>query len=210
MRDDVSMFQQLIFSILMRHKNELYSNLDKIILEQVTEVKIDEIIRKMFYELKIPNLDEKILAFINNEFVNVIGRHVDDYDVERKVQKYIDKIVDEKVNKVLKEKYTPEIPQNDVLLTDFYIKGNNYSDFDFLPFRAINCLKMEGVKTVGQLLSWCEHQLLKIPNLGRKSLAHIKTTLSLANLSLGERNSQKFGDYNSKCQSCTNKENFCN
>lgn len=89
MNKEMSMFQQLIFSILMRHKDELYGHLDKIILDQVNETKIEDIIKKMFYEIKMPNMEQKIMAFINNEFLHVIGKHVDEYSVERKVQKHI-------------------------------------------------------------------------------------------------------------------------
>jgi len=206
MSKEMSMFQQLIFSILMRHKDELYAHLDKMILEQINDTKIEDIIRKMFYEIKMPNMDQKIMAFINNEFLNVISRYVDDYNVELKVQKHIDKIVDEKVEKTLKDKYTPKIPQEDVLLSDFQIESDNWSSDNWLSTRVVNCLKTEGVKTIGDLLCWCEHQLLKTPNLGKKSLADIKKILGRVNLSLGKKPKAIFKDYDSKCQSCTIKE----
>lgn len=202
----MSMFQQLIFSILMRHKDELYGHLDKIILDQVNETKIEDIIKKMFYEIKMPNMEQKIMAFINNEFLHVIGKHVDEYSVERKVQKHIDKIVDEKVEKVLKEKYTPKIPLEDVLLSDFQIEDETWSPHNWLSTRVVNCLKTEGVKTIGDLLCWCEHQLLKTPNLGKKSLAEIKTILARVNLSLGQKPKAIFNSYDSKCQSCVRKQ----
>jgi hypothetical protein len=207
MSKEMSMFQQLIFSILMRHKEELYRNLDQMILEQINETKIENIIRKMFYEIKMPDMEQKMMAFINNEFLSVIGRYVDDYNVERKVQKHIDNIVDEKTVKVLKEKYIPKIPQEDILLSDFQIESENWSRDNWLSTRTVNCLKTEGVKTIGDLLCWCEHQLLKTPNLGKKSLVEIKTILGRANLSLGKNSNSKFKDYNSKCQSCLRKEN---
>lgn len=211
MSKEISMFQQLIFSILMRHKDELYSHLDQIILEQINETKIEDIIRKMFYELKMPNMEQKIMAFINNEFLHVIGKHVDDYNVELKVKKHIDKIVDEKVEKVLKEKYTPKIPQEDVLLADFQIDSESWSCDNQLSTRVVNCLTTEGVKTIGDLLCWCEHQLLKTPNLGKKSLVEIKTILGRVNLSLGKKPKATFNDFDSKCQSCTIEEKLaCN
>lgn len=204
----MSMFQQLIFSILMRHKDELYRNLDQMILEQINETKIEDIIRKMFYELKMPDMEQKMMAFINNEFLSVIGRHVDDYNIERKVQKHIDKIVDEKIEKVLKDKYTPKIPQEDVLLSDFQIESDEWSSDNWLPTRVVNCLKTEGVKTIGDLLCWCEHQLLKTPNLGKKSLAEIKKILGRVNLSLGKKPKQRFNDFDSKCHSCIKKQDI--
>lgn len=209
MNKELSMFQQLIFSILMRHKDELYSHLDKIILDQVNETKIEDIIRKMFYEIKMPNMEQKIMAFINNEFLHVIGRHVDDYNVEQKVKKHIDSIVDEKIEKVLKGKYTPKIPQEDVLLSDFQIESDQWSSVNWLPTRVVNCLRTEGVKTIGDLLCWCEHQLLKTPNLGKKSIAEIKKILGRANLSLGKKSNARFRDQDSKCQSCIGKHDLC-
>lgn len=199
------MFQQLIFSILMRHKDELYGHLDKIIIEQINDVKINDIIRKMFYELKMPNLEQKIQSFINNEFINVIGNHVDDYNVEKRVKKYLDKIIDEKINKVLEEKYIPKIPYEDILLEDFRIESEIWSPHDWLSTRVVNCLKAEGLKTIGDLLCWCDHQLLKTPNLGKKSLAEIKTILGRVNLKLGQKPKKMFNDYDSKCQCCVRK-----
>ena len=44
--------------------------------------------------------------------------------------------------------------------------------------RADNCLKSENVRTIGALLLLSECDLLKIPNLGRKSLKEIKAALA--------------------------------
>jgi DNA-directed RNA polymerase subunit alpha len=51
--------------------------------------------------------------------------------------------------------------------------------------RAVNCLKGEGIEWVGQLVQCKESELLKTPNLGRKSLAEIKNILSKHDLTLG-------------------------
>ena len=199
---EMPMFQQLIFSILMRHKEELYKHLDQVILEQINETKIEDIVRKMFYEIKMPNMEQKMTAFINNEFLHVIGKHVDDYDVEQKVRKHIDKIVDAKLDVVLKNKYTPKVPQEDVLLSDFQIESKKWSRDNWLPARVVNCLKAEEVKTIGDLLCWCEHQLLRTPNLGVKSVNQIKKILDRANLSLSTKPNQRFNDFDSKCDKC--------
>jgi DNA-directed RNA polymerase sigma subunit (sigma70/sigma32) len=57
----------------------------------------------MFYEIKMPNMDQKIMAFINNEFLSVVGKYVDDYDIELRVQKYIDKKIDKSIAAALKD-----------------------------------------------------------------------------------------------------------
>jgi DNA-directed RNA polymerase subunit alpha len=46
-----------------------------------------------------------------------------------------------------------------------------------LTVRSINCLTSENIKTIGQLVSVTEHELLRTPNLGRKSLKEIKDEL---------------------------------
>jgi DNA-directed RNA polymerase subunit alpha len=46
-----------------------------------------------------------------------------------------------------------------------------------LTVRSHNCLTAENIKTVGQLVTKTENDLLKTPNLGRKSLKEIKEEL---------------------------------
>lgn len=50
--------------------------------------------------------------------------------------------------------------------------------------RSYNCLKREGVQTVGDLVKRSEAELLNIPNFGRKSIEEIKENLAKLNLSL--------------------------
>lgn len=47
-----------------------------------------------------------------------------------------------------------------------------------LNIRASNCLRAENIHTIGALLLLSEYDLLKIPNLGRKSLKEIKAALA--------------------------------
>lgn len=65
--------------------------------------------------------------------------------------------------------------------------ARNSPPLDDLRFtiRTANCLKAEGIQTVRQLCQWQEWELLKTPNLGKKSLAEIKDALSSRGLSLG-------------------------
>lgn len=46
-----------------------------------------------------------------------------------------------------------------------------------LTVRSHNCLTSENIKTIGQLIANTEHELLRTPNLGRKSLKEIKDEL---------------------------------
>jgi DNA-directed RNA polymerase subunit alpha len=56
-----------------------------------------------------------------------------------------------------------------------------------LTVRSANCLKAEHIQYVGDLVQRSETELLKTPNLGKKSLTEIKTVLAAHDLSLGTR-----------------------
>lgn len=54
-----------------------------------------------------------------------------------------------------------------------------------LTVRSANCLKAENIFYIGDLIQKTENDLLKTPNLGKKSLTEIKDVLASRNLSLG-------------------------
>ena len=54
-----------------------------------------------------------------------------------------------------------------------------------LTVRSANCLKAENIYYIGDLIQKSETELLRTPNLGRKSLNEIKEVLAQRNLSLG-------------------------
>ena len=56
-----------------------------------------------------------------------------------------------------------------------------------LTVRSANCLKAEGIKLIGDLVQRTEVELLRTPNLGKKSLSEIKDVLSREGLTLGMR-----------------------
>ncbi len=56
-----------------------------------------------------------------------------------------------------------------------------------LTVRSANCLKAENIFYIGDLIQRTEVELLKTPNLGRKSLTEIKDVLASKGLSLGMR-----------------------
>jgi DNA-directed RNA polymerase subunit alpha len=56
-----------------------------------------------------------------------------------------------------------------------------------LTVRSANCLKAENIYYIGDLVQKAEVDLLKTPNLGKKSLTEIKDVLASRSLSLGMR-----------------------
>jgi len=54
-----------------------------------------------------------------------------------------------------------------------------------LTVRSANCLKAENIYYIGDLVQRTENELLKTPNLGKKSLTEIKNILATRNLALG-------------------------
>lgn len=72
----------------------------------------------------------------------------------------------------------PEVPQIDPRLL------RPVDDLE-LTVRSANCLKAENIYYIGDLIQRTENELLKAPNLGRKSLNEIKEVLVSRGLSLG-------------------------
>jgi DNA-directed RNA polymerase subunit alpha len=56
-----------------------------------------------------------------------------------------------------------------------------------LTVRSANCLKAENIMYIGDLVQRTEVELLRTPNLGKKSLTEIKEVLEQHGLSLGMR-----------------------
>lgn len=73
---------------------------------------------------------------------------------------------------------SPKVPQVDPLLL------RPVDDLE-LTVRSANCLKAENIFYIGDLIQRTENELLKTPNLGRKSLNEIKDVLASKGLSLG-------------------------
>ena len=53
-----------------------------------------------------------------------------------------------------------------------------------LSVRSMNCLKRAGIRTVGELHTYSEEDVMKLKNFGQKSLDEIKDKLMERNLSL--------------------------
>jgi len=80
---------------------------------------------------------------------------------------------------VMSEAAEPEVTFDPILLRPV-------DDLE-LTVRSANCLKAESIYYIGDLVQRTETELLRTPNLGKKSLTEIKDVLSLRDLSLGMR-----------------------
>ena len=74
------------------------------------------------------------------------------------------------------------------------ILATKVEDMD-LTVRSFNCLMRADIKTVGDLVSKTEEEIMKVRNLGRKSLDEVKDKLKSMGLSLKESDASKLGDY---------------
>ncbi len=67
-------------------------------------------------------------------------------------------------------------------------KGTGFDDTPIeeleLGVRSYNCLKREGIETVGDLINKSEQELMCIPNFGRKSIEEVRERLEKNNLNL--------------------------
>ena len=75
-------------------------------------------------------------------------------------------------------KEQPQVPQIDPILL------RPVDDLE-LTVRSANCLKVENIFYIGDLIQRTEAELLRTPNLGRKSLNEIKEVLATRELTLG-------------------------
>ena len=84
----------------------------------------------------------------------------------------------------LSKKGPGEILASDIVLDPILLRPVDELE---LTVRSANCLKAEGIYYVGDLIQRTEVELLKTPNLGKKSLTEIKDVLASRGLSLGMR-----------------------
>ena len=63
-------------------------------------------------------------------------------------------------------------------------KSSQFIDELELTVRTSNCLKEAKIHTVGQLEQWTKNELMRLPNLGRKSLKEVEEQLEKMGLKL--------------------------
>ena len=131
-------------------------------------------------------LDEKRDHYKQLERKNkVLGKDVQQVDQKNKtLQQDVQYL--EKKNKTLEKDvqyWKNFLPQHPTVATKQEINekrllARKIDDLE-LTVRSTNCLKAEGIYTVGELIKWKERELLKTPNLGKKSLTEIQKALQV-------------------------------
>lgn len=86
------------------------------------------------------------------------------------------------------EKVNDQLAEEEVVVEEMFdpVLLRPVDDLE-LTVRSANCLKAENIFYIGDLIQRTEVELLKTPNLGKKSLTEIKDILALKGLSLGMR-----------------------
>src|SRR4029078_5217178 len=95
------------------------------------------------------------------------------------LQQQLAAFVDLKSAPVMQEKTSQEDAVNPI----FYRPVDDLE----LTVRSANCLKAENIFFIGDLVQRTEADLLKTPNLGKKSLTEIKNVLAAHGLALGTK-----------------------
>ncbi len=119
------------------------------------------------------NLDKLILNIKTNGTISS----------ELAIRKSVNILIDQLKNfinldkNIINNKKDKKIKFNPILLLSI-------NDLDF-TVRSLNCLKNESIKYIGDLVQKTEIELLKTPNLGKKSLFEIKNILLSKGLTLG-------------------------
>jgi len=136
-------------------------------------------------------LDEKRDHYKQLELRNkVLGKDVQKVDQKNKtLQQDVQYL--EKKNKTLEQdvqywkNFLPPVPTvaTKQEINEKRLLARKIDDLE-LTVRSMNCLKAEGIYTVGELIKWKERELLKTPNLGKKSLTEIQKALQVRGLKL--------------------------
>ena len=131
-------------------------------------------------------LDEKRDHYKQLELRNkVLGKDVQKVDQKNKtLQQDVQYL--EKKNKTLEKDvqyWKNFLPQHPTVATKQEINekrllARKIDDLE-LTVRSTNCLKAEEIYTIGELIKWKERELLKTPNLGKKSLTEIQKALQV-------------------------------
>lgn len=96
------------------------------------------------------------------------------------------------------QKYPDDLYLNISEVENLFLKINPLNPQDFkiyfadianlnISVRSYNALRNDGILIIGHLVATSEHEIIKLANLGKKSLGEIKKALNEIGLSLGTK-----------------------
>lgn len=128
--------------------------------EGITGERVNQIVRKTLRRLRLPQ--RKNILQYGQEYFN-LQENVESLKVE--LRKKIDEL-----------KYKIENHESIEIEKDDLVEYSKIEHLD-LSVRSYNCLKRAGINTVGELTQKTEEEMMRVRNLGRKSLKEIKDKL---------------------------------
>lgn len=155
----------------------------------------DEVQKKSLGKLKIDNMFSpvrKVSYTVDNTRVEN-RTNLDKLTIELETNGTLDpeeairisaNILQRQLHSFVDIKFEPTSSQNTVTNEFDPILLRPVDDLE-LTVRSANCLKAEHINFIGDLVLKTENELLKTPNLGKKSLTEIKDVLAARDLSLG-------------------------
>ena len=136
-------------------------------------------IKRVSYTVESARVEQKV----NLDRLNIVIETNGSVDAEEAVKRAATILQDQLSSFVELEPVVEEEPQP--TSEDFPQMYLSAVDELELTVRSANCLKAEQIYYIGDLIQKSEQDLLRTPNLGRKSLNEIKEVLTEKNLELG-------------------------
>jgi len=136
-------------------------------------------IKRVSFTVESARVEQKV----NLDKLNIVIETNGSVDAEEAVKRAATILQDQLSSFVELEPVVEEEPQP--TSDDFPVMYLSAVDELELTVRSANCLKAEQIYYIGDLIQKSEQDLLRTPNLGRKSLNEIKEVLTEKNLELG-------------------------
>ena len=150
-------------------KNYTYSAMA--LQHNLSDARIQQIVGKAIRKLRHPA--RSCYLIYGKEYLEVQS------NVKQEIKELENKLITLKsLNAVLSEEIQKQLEEHEITIP---CEEMTISDL-VLTIRSYNCLKRAGIKTVADLISKTEEDMMKVRNLGRKSLKEIKEKLEALGL----------------------------
>lgn len=146
----------------------------KTINSTLEDAALDNNVLDSVYEKWWPDLEAKVSDVMA----------VTEKDEEQQQERRTDRDILEEILGLARAIFHGAAPQHGIVIDPILLQSIDNLE---LTVRAANCLKAENIYYIGDLIQRTESELLKTPNLGRKSALEIKDLLAARGLSFGMR-----------------------